>query len=85
MDINLVRNYIRFKASAERHIGNPWKDEELKAIVHKEIAKLNIVELLHEAVDEGTITCPQCKSQLFPTNNCNKCRWQNPIVYLNIL
>lgn len=84
--IELIRNYIRFKHSAEQFIGHPWSDEELKKIVKEKISELHIEKLLNEVVDIGMITCPDCGEKLRPSiDMCRKCRWENPLVYLNIL
>lgn len=87
MDLELIRNYIRFKASAERHIGHPWHDDEMKKIVEAELTKLNVIpKLLSQAVDRGMISCPECQSEFFATTrSCNKCGWLNPLVSLNLL
>ena len=83
--IELIHNYIKFKASAERLIGHPWNDEEMKKIVKQKISELKIEELLTELVETGWITCPQCGEQIMVNRDCNKCRWQNPLSSLRML
>lgn len=87
LGIKLISSYFQLKATAEHFIGHPWKDEELLKIVNEEIVKLKIGELLKEAVETGFITCQGCgKEKLRPkTMSCSKCRWENPLVSLNIL
>jgi len=84
--IELIRTYIYLKMAAEGVIPHPWNDEELKKIVKKKISELRIEDLLNEVVDSGSITCPECEETLLPNaHSCSKCRWENPLVSLNIL
>lgn len=87
LDIELIKAYIRMKQIAEHYIGHRWEDEELKEIVKEKISNLNIELLLEKAVESAdTMKCPECNESIRTvTLTCPKCRWENPLAWLQLV